>query len=145
MVYQSFYNIIYLLVRRLVGGFLYCSRCVFSIFFVSRSVPDLFQIVPRLGVPLFQICRFLDFQKKLERVSGHPFQILATISRFPDCSRFWNRIPTWLQQLLSERAKDAGDKKEKDSSSSLHRCHCTRSRCRLQQSPPPSPLPTSSS
>ncbi len=71
-----------------------------------RPSPDHFQIVPRLGGPLFQISRFLDFQKNLERGTGTPFQILATISRFPYCSRFWNQIPMWLQQLLSERAED---------------------------------------
>ena len=88
--------------------------------FFFRSVPDHLQIIPRLGGPLFQISRFLDFKKNLVRGTGTPFQILATISRFPDCSRFWNQIPTWLRQLLSERAEDAGNKKEKDSSSSLH-------------------------
>jgi hypothetical protein len=77
-------------------------------FFVSRSVPDCFQIISRLGGPLFQISRFLDFQKNLERGTGTPFQILATISRFPDCSRFWEQIPTWLWR---------GDKKEDKPSS----------------------------
>jgi hypothetical protein len=68
-----------------------CARCVFSIF----SLPDLYQIVarslPDLGDPRarFLFCaRFLDFQKNLARVSGYPCQILATISRLPDCARF---------------------------------------------------------
>ena len=87
-------------IRHVMGGFLNCSRCVLSIFFVSRSVPDRFQIVPRLGGPLFQISRFLDFQKNLERGTGTPFQILATISRFPDCSRFWNRILKYVASTI---------------------------------------------
>ncbi len=128
-----------------IGWLLKLFQMRFFHFFVSRSVPDRFQIVPRLGGPLFQISRFLDFQKNLEQGTGTPFQILARISRFPDCSRFWNRIPTWLRQLLSERAEDAGDKKEKDSYFSLHCCCCTRSHRRSQQSPPPSPHPSSSS
>ena len=108
-----------------MGGFLNCARCVFFIFFVARSLPDRCQIIarslPDWGDPhaRFIFCaRFLDFQKKLARVTGHPCQILATIFRLPDCARFWYRIPTWLRQL-SERAEDAGGKKKKESSSSL--------------------------
>ena len=123
------------------------QMCFFH-FFVSRSVPDRFQIVSRLGGPLFQIYflfQIFRFPKKSGTGYQYPVPDSGKDFRFPDCSRFWNRILTWLQQLLSERAGDAGDKKEKDSSSSLHRCRCTRSRRRLQQLLPPSPLPSSSS
>ena len=89
-----------------------CQMCFFQFFLL----PDLCQIVARLlpdwGDPRarFSSCtRFLDFQKNLARGTGTPCQILATISRLPDCARLWCRIPTWLLR----EPKTQGIKKKK--------------------------------